>query len=82
MQSRREALGGDGIGQCCVVRGAEVQISLAATDAPSAVGQQVTLIAHGERRLAYTLRLIAVAPSKGHLPRCRVNHPTYEPARP
>jgi len=46
----------------CASASAKFAISVAASDTTPAVGQPVTLIVRSERRLAYDLRLIAVAP--------------------
>src|SRR6266516_677531 len=48
----------------CAPAFAKFRISVAASDATPAVGQQVTVVVRSERVLDYNLRLIAVAPGK------------------
>lgn len=48
----------------CASALAKFQISVAASDTTPAVGHPVTIIVRSERRLDYSLRLIAVAPGR------------------
>jgi hypothetical protein len=48
----------------CAPALAKFRISIAASDTTPTVGQRVTLIVRSERKLDFSLRLIAVAPGK------------------
>jgi hypothetical protein len=52
----------------CASAWAKFQISVAASDTTPAVGKPVTLTVRSERKLAYNLRLIAVAPGRNIFP--------------
>jgi hypothetical protein len=64
----------------CAPAFAKFRISVAASDATPAVGQQVSVVVRSERALDYNLRLIAVAPEEARVSRRRDHHRRHEPS--